>query len=146
MTGMKVDELFQIFSVIYRYVCHNKWFIIRIRIKSLIKPRGLISDKMSYHDISQSPRVDTDLCLEFRCYGNLIVISDATVKFQNSMNIWIQHLLTFWEFLGSYKAFHLISGWQGNCIHYKVWEEITYPFSKFNGATVEVCWSLGTDK
>ena len=27
-------------------------------------------------------------------------------------------------------------------IHYKVWDEITYPFLNFNGATVEVmeCW------
>ena len=25
-----------------------------------------------------------------------------------------------------------------NHIHYKVWDEITYPFKHFNGATVEV--------
>ena len=25
-----------------------------------------------------------------------------------------------------------------NHIHYKVWDEITYPFLNFNGATVEV--------
>ena len=25
-----------------------------------------------------------------------------------------------------------------NYIHYKVWDEITYPYSNFNGATVEV--------
>ena len=25
-----------------------------------------------------------------------------------------------------------------NYIHYKVWDEITYPFLNFNGATVEV--------
>ena len=25
-----------------------------------------------------------------------------------------------------------------NCIHYKVWDEITYPFLNFNGPTVEV--------
>ena len=28
--------------------------------------------------------------------------------------------------------------WISNYIHYKVWDEITYPFLNFNGATVEV--------
>ena len=28
--------------------------------------------------------------------------------------------------------------WTGNHIHYKVWNEITYPFPNFNGTTVEV--------
>ena len=32
----------------------------------------------------------------------------------------------------------LIPAWISNYIHYKVWDEITYPFRNFNGATVEV--------
>ena len=32
----------------------------------------------------------------------------------------------------------LISAWISNYIHYNVWDEITYPFLNFNGATVEV--------
>ena len=28
--------------------------------------------------------------------------------------------------------------WISNYIHYNVWDEITYPFLKFNSATVEV--------
>ena len=32
----------------------------------------------------------------------------------------------------------LIPAWICNHIHYKVWDEITYPFLNFNGATVEV--------
>ena len=28
--------------------------------------------------------------------------------------------------------------WISNYIHYNVWDEITYPFLNFNGATVEV--------
>ena len=32
----------------------------------------------------------------------------------------------------------LIPAWISNHIHYKVWDEITYPFLNFNGATVEV--------
>ena len=32
----------------------------------------------------------------------------------------------------------LITAWISNYIHYKVWNEITYPFLNFNGATVEV--------
>ena len=31
-----------------------------------------------------------------------------------------------------------IPAWISNYIHYKVWDEITYPFLNFNGATVEV--------
>ena len=32
----------------------------------------------------------------------------------------------------------LIPAWISNYIHYEVWDEITYPFLNFNGATVEV--------
>ena len=32
----------------------------------------------------------------------------------------------------------LIPAWMRNYIHYNVWDEITYPFPNFNGATVEV--------
>ena len=32
----------------------------------------------------------------------------------------------------------LIPAWISNYIHYKVWDEITYPFLNFNRATVEV--------
>ena len=28
--------------------------------------------------------------------------------------------------------------WMNNDIHYKVWDEITYPFLNFNSAAVEV--------
>ena len=31
-----------------------------------------------------------------------------------------------------------IPAWISNYIHHKVWDEITYPFLNFNGATVEV--------
>ena len=33
---------------------------------------------------------------------------------------------------------NLISAWISEYIHYKLWEEITYPFPNFNGCTVEV--------
>ena len=29
--------------------------------------------------------------------------------------------------------------WISNCIHYEVWDEITYPFQNFNGCSVKVC-------
>ena len=32
----------------------------------------------------------------------------------------------------------LIPAWMSNYIHYTVWDEITYQFLNFNGATVEV--------
>ena len=35
-------------------------------------------------------------------------------------------------------CFNLIPVWICDYIHYKSWDEITYPFPNFNGATVEV--------
>ena len=32
----------------------------------------------------------------------------------------------------------LIPAWISNYTHYNMWDEITYPFLNFNGATVEV--------
>ena len=32
----------------------------------------------------------------------------------------------------------LIPKWINNYIHYKVWDEITYPLPNFNGCTVEL--------
>ena len=32
----------------------------------------------------------------------------------------------------------LIPAWIGNYIHYKEWDEITYPSLNFNSATIEV--------
>ena len=37
-----------------------------------------------------------------------------------------------------YHGLTLIPAWISNYIHYNVWDEITYPFLNFNGATVEV--------
>ena len=37
-----------------------------------------------------------------------------------------------------YLEMHVIVIAESNHIHYKVWDEITYPFLNFNGATVEV--------
>ena len=34
--------------------------------------------------------------------------------------------------------FNFNSAWINNYIHYKVWDEIIYPFLNFNGTTVEV--------
>ena len=44
------------------------------------------------------------------------------------------------NFPGPFKKYglNLISAWISNYIHYKVWDGITYPFSNFNDATVEV--------
>ena len=34
---------------------------------------------------------------------------------------------------------NLIPAWIYDCIHYQVWDEITYPLPNFSGAVVEVC-------
>ena len=38
----------------------------------------------------------------------------------------------------TYLSLSVIPAWISNCIHYKVWAELTYTFPNFNGATVEV--------
>ena len=37
----------------------------------------------------------------------------------------------------------LIPAWISNYIHYKVWDEITYPFPNFNSCTIEVWEWIG---
>ena len=37
-----------------------------------------------------------------------------------------------------FTSFTLIPAWIINYIHYKVWDDITFPFPNFNGASVEV--------
>ena len=44
--------------------------------------------------------------------------------------IGLGHLLLAW--------FNLIPSWISNYTHYKVWDEIIYPFLGFNGCTIEV--------
>ena len=38
----------------------------------------------------------------------------------------------------------LIAAWIGNYTHYKVWDEITYPFPDINDATAEVWEWIGS--
>ena len=60
-----------------------------------------------------------------------------------SFLVWMHHGCTNWKAQDFCDPFYyhvltVIPAWISNCIHYKVWDEITYPFSNFNGATVEV--------
>ena len=61
-------------------------------------------------------------------YDKLIVkVIDMDAKITiNSSSPFYKHGLT------------LISAWISKYTHYKMWDEITYPFLNFNGATVEV--------
>ena len=38
----------------------------------------------------------------------------------------------------SAEAFRGLDKWISNCIRYKVWDKISYPFLNFNGANIEV--------
>ena len=42
----------------------------------------------------------------------------------------------------------LIPAWIGNCMHYTIWDDITYPFHNFNGAVscMYTCFELETMK
>ena len=52
--------------------------------------------------------------------------SESHLQKQHNMGPLYQHVLM------------LIPVWISNYIHYKVWDEITYPFQNFNGCIVEV--------
>ena len=51
----------------------------------------------------------------------------------------------YWKQLANRLQVVLLLPWfnsmDNNYIHYTLWDEITYPFSNFNGATVEV-WNV----
>ena len=51
-----------------------------------------------------------------------------------------KHILSWQVDLGSLLLtwINFNPAWISNCIHYKAWYEIIYPFLNFNGATVEV--------
>ena len=63
--------------------------------------------------------------------------------------MWLFYTFNYDSFLRKTDQMHIMScntkkkklippAWISNHIHYKVWDEITYPFLNFNGATVEV--------
>ena len=65
---------------------------------------------------------DKDLFLE----GEEILIEIMEIISDVSSGLFYKHGLT------------VIPAWISNYIHYNAWDEITYPFLNFNGATVEV--------
>ena len=56
---------------------------------------------------------------------------------------WVKYTINPIEVYTAFSPFYyhgltLIPAWICNHIHYKMWDEITYQFLNFNGATVEV--------
>ena len=51
-------------------------------------------------------------------------------------NVWIHMMCILWPLLLMW--FNFNHAWISNYFHYKVWDEITYPFLNFNSYTVEV--------
>ena len=81
------------------------------------------------------------------CVGNSPVTGEFPAQMASNaenVSIWWRHhvlreiRLHIIRSLSSKHGLTLIPGWISNYIHYKVWYEITYPFTNFNGATVEV--------
>ena len=60
-------------------------------------------------------------------YNTMVIAVESYVEFtQDTRGPFYKHGLT------------LIPVWISNYTHYNEWNEITYPFPNFNGATVEV--------
>ena len=86
----------------------------------------------------QNPMINTISGNDEPCYRKSI--SSDGLKWMNT-NQWMRLLppdsshssMTWWC-----HNMEMLSAWISNYIHYKVWDEITYPFLNFNGCTIEV--------
>ena len=62
--------------------------------------------------------------------------------YMHKLDIFVGNLLyrseVWWHVRHVYDAHVYYLLFASNYIHYNVWDEITYPFLNFNGATVEV--------
>ena len=65
------------------------------------------------------------------------MVTLATVVPLESINPGLALCHDHWPLLLTWFNF-IIPAWISNYTHYNVWDEITYPFLNFNGATVEV--------
>ena len=71
----------------------------------------------------------------------IVTCSLALVNYDSNLSSYLMTAIhSSWSFSGPFywHGLTLIPAWITNCIHDKVWDEITHPFLKFNGATVEV--------
>ena len=80
--------------------------------------------------ITYCPPLDTKLSFK----PILFVTTYETSICENSIDIWMLFMGNSWP-----HGLTFISAWMSNYIHYKMWDEITYPFPNFNGATFAVC-------
>ena len=83
------------------------------------------------------------------CEGNSPGTGEFPVQmasYAENVSIWWRHH-DYWDIIGEPNNIitrpnldeHWTRWWIIKHIHYKIWNEITYPFTYFNGATVEVC-------
>ena len=56
----------------------------------------------------------------------------------STLNLWFIDNKTTWCTYYQHGSTLILAQIRNN-IHYKVWDEITYPFTNFNGVTIEVC-------
>ena len=95
---------------------------------ALIQSAGSISDSARYHsdaNIALGPILKMYIPGQIRIFNALNSDGYSTGNAPPSGN-------------NRWYGLTLIPAWISNYIHYKMWDEITNPFTHFNGATVEV--------
>ena len=83
----------------------------------------MVQDLSVVHYLDVKHLTDINFCIE---YSHAIVASPKICSKLMTRGPFYSHGLT------------LIPAWISNYIRYNMWDEITYPFLNFNGATVEV--------
>ena len=74
------------------------------------------------------------LTSEMREQSDLVIKRSGVARYAKLQRIDID-----WRISGGrFTNITLIPAWISKYVHYNVWDEITYPFPNFNGATVEV--------
>ena len=108
-----------------------------------------ISQNLFVHNINFCCLVIWKLCTELNCVGAVLCAkfqNDWTTEIEVMNNwdfVWFESNTSFWGIFciataprGAFLT--LIPAWISNYIPSDVWDEITYPFTNFNGATIEV--------
>ena len=110
------------------------------------------NDKMAEHqEASRQVSVNSAFTWSLRLcnvyqfwFSNMWVLQHhACLGYEHHYSFFVYLGLQFkWNRFSSNNFHHtsltLIPAWINNYIHYKVWDEITYPFLNFNGAIVDV--------
>ena len=142
VTNLKNSSKFQMFEFWNRHYTRHTFVSCLIRCTNMKWIRWVLLKIQSGHD---SVHRRTDGQTDGRTDGRTdkvipvyppinFVEAGGIITYPYSLAQWQSQQHRFWD---QYQL-GIDPAWISNYIHYKVWDEITYPFLNFNGATIEV--------